>query len=89
MGKKKHETLSKGEVIAKGIMDRVRRELEQAKGQWGRLHRISGIPHRTIAAIASGEIRYPHIDTVAELARYLGMELTTQACAHFNKYPQS
>lgn len=79
--------MSRGDQIHKEIMDKLVTELQDCKGEWNRLAKLSGVPYMTIVALATRKVKNPHIKTLCNLSRYLGIEMSTIQCPHFNKYP--
>lgn len=49
------------------ILSFVRRKLEESRGQWVEVSRISGVPYHTLTKLAQGQVEDPRISTVQRL----------------------
>lgn len=52
------------------ILAFVRRKLEESRGQWVEVARLSGVPYHTLTKIAQGQSPDPRINTVQRLVDY-------------------
>lgn len=78
----------RGAAWAEALVGAVRDELNANKGQWARIVQLSEgkLTYAWVAAFAARRIKVPHIDKIAELALYLGMQLQVTEGPHFNKF---
>lgn len=52
------------------ILTFVRRKLEESRGDWVEIARVSGVPYHTLTKVAQGSTPNPRIDTVQRLVDY-------------------
>lgn len=78
----------RGADFADAFVDAVRDELNRNKGQWPRLVESSRgrLSYSWVTTFAAGGIRNTHISTIAECAKFLGMNLRIVPGPHFNKF---
>lgn len=67
-------------------VEMLRSDLIAQSGQWRRLSKLSGIPHRWLVAFAGSEIKTPSFDRVKLLGKYLGWKISLVQGPHFNKF---
>ena len=78
----------KGAAFGDALLDLVREELNNCKGQWRRLERLSDgrLSYSWIVAFAAGRVQNSQITTVAECAKFLGINLCAVSGKHFDKF---
>lgn len=59
-------------TTAEPILTFVRRKLEESRGSWVEVSRVSGVPYHTLTKIAQGQVDDPRISTVQRLVDYFG-----------------
>ncbi len=57
------------------ILTFVRRRLEETRGDWMEVSRVSGVPYHTLTKIAQGQVENPRIATVQRLVDYFNGQL--------------
>lgn len=53
-----------------GLVERLRRQLHEHKGNWTEISRASGVPYWTLAKIAQGVVTNPRTSTSEALREY-------------------
>jgi len=55
------------------ILTFVRRRLDESRGEWVEISRVSGVPYHTLTKIAQGATPNPRIETVQRLVDHFKM----------------
>ena len=86
---KKINDAAPGKEQAAELVRQCRIELRACSGNWARLARMSNgtIGYAWLQQFAKGNIITPKIDTILELAKYLGIKIEAKAGPHYNKFP--
>lgn len=63
------------------ILTFVRRRLDESRGEWVEISRISGVPYHTLTKIAQGTTPNPRIETVQRLVDYFNGHLVAPLTA--------
>ena len=80
----------RGADFADAFVDAVLDELNRIKGQWPRVVESSRgrLSYSWVTTFAAGGIRNTHISTIAECAKFLGMNLRVVPGPHFNRFDE-
>lgn len=57
------------------ILTFVRRRLDESRGEWVEISRVSGVPYHTLTKIAQGATPNPRIETVQRLVEFFNGQL--------------
>lgn len=63
------------------ILTFVRRKLDESRGEWVEISRVSGVPYHTLTKIAQGATPNPRIETVQRLVDFFNGQLVVNAGA--------
>lgn len=63
------------------ILTFVRRRLDESRGEWVEISRVSGVPYHTLTKIAQGATPNPRIETVQRLVEFFNGQLVVNAGA--------
>lgn len=79
---------NKGADFGDAFLEHVRAELNKCKGEWRRLEKLSNgrLSYSWIVSFAAGRVQNSQITTVAECAKFLGIDLCCVAGKHFDRY---
>ncbi len=62
------------------ILTFVRRRLDESRGEWVEISRVSGVPYHTLTKIAQGATPNPRIETVQRLVDHFnGQQIDAEA----------